>query len=110
MGKVTASTDINQVKADEVAKFTDLALQDIVAQLNGEITFGENIKCRLLSVTFSAANTEMAVSHTLGKVPRGYLPFSLSASANVYDGDSGSTNSVIYLKASAPATVGLIIF
>lgn len=110
MGKVTASTDIDQVKEEDRARFTDLALQDIVAQINGELTFGENIKCRFLSVTFSSANTEVQVSHTLGKVPRGYLCFSSSAAARVYDGDSDSTSSAIFLKSDAPATVGLIVF
>lgn len=110
MARVTASTDIDQLKPEEVQKFVDLALQDIVTQVNGELTIGENIKARLVSVTFSAANTDVQVSHTLGKIAQGYLVYSSSAATSIYNGSSGSTASAIFLRASAPATVGLVIF
>lgn len=110
MSKVTASTDIQQVKPDEVARFTDLAFQDIVSTLNGNLDFQTNFNCKILSVTFSAANTQVAISHGLGRIPAGYLQISSSVAASVYNGDSSSSSSVLYLKSSAPATVGLIVF
>lgn len=110
MSRFTASTDIQQVKPEDVPRFTDQAFQAIAEILNGGIDFETNIKCKILSVTFATANIQQAVSHGLGRVPQGYLVISSSAATSIYNGSSGSSSDVINLAATAPATVGLIVF
>lgn len=110
MSKVTASTDIQQVKPEDVPRFTDLALQDIVRVLNGDVDFTNNINCKIVSVTFSAANVSQSVSHGLGRVPSGYWITKRNASANVFDGSGGSSSSTYSLQASAPVTCSILFF
>ncbi len=110
MSKVQASTSVSNVKPDEVARFTDLCLADIVNIVNGNLDFGSNINCKLLSVTFSAANVNTAVTHNLGRAPAGYIVTKSSASANVFDGTVASNSNTLYLQASAQATVGLLVY
>ena len=110
MSSITASVEMDQAKPEELAKFLTLFSQDVVAQVNGKLDFQTNFNCKLISVTFSAANTNVSASHGLGRIPAGYIVTSSSASANVFNGTSGHTTSVINLQASAAATVGLLVY
>lgn len=116
MSSLTASTDFTQVDdkknpdVPELKKFLSIFGDNVVETINGNLDFSTNFNGKLMSVTFSSANSDVAVSHGLGRVPSGYLVYSRSASMVVYNGSSPSTSSVIYLKASATGTVGLFIF
>lgn len=110
MSRVTASTDIQNVKPEDVPKFTELALEDVVKAINGGISFSDNIDCKIVPITFGAANTQQAVGHGLGRVPSGYLVVSSNVATSVYNGSSGSSTSQIYLQSSLPATVSLLFF
>lgn len=110
MSSVTASTDMTQVKPEELTKFLDICLQDIVSTINGKLDFQTNFSCKLLSITFGAANVDVSTAHGLGRVPSGYIVTSASAAASVYNGSSGNTSTNIILRASAPATVGVLVF
>jgi hypothetical protein len=109
--RITASTDIDNVKPPEdVPRYVELALQDIVQQVNGNLTFAENIRCKLLSITFSSSDTDTTVTHGMGRVPAGYIVSGKSVACSVYDGSVDATAQTITLKSSAAATVGLIVF
>ena len=108
--RVTASTDIQHEGQETQARNVQQALEDIVTQVNGGLTFAENISCKIVSVTFANVNVEQAINHGLGRVPAGYFPILKSAATNIYLGDSARTSSVIYLKANQVATVSLIVF
>ncbi len=110
MSRIQASTDMTQVKPEELARYIDLFFQEVVRTVNGKLDFATNINCKLLSMTFSAANADTTVSHGLGRVPAGYIVTSASAATSVYDGSISNTSSDLTLRASVAATVGLLVF
>lgn len=110
MSKVQASTDIDRVKPEEAARFTTLALTNIVEQINGNLSFVENLNGKLLSMAFTSSNADTAAIHGLGRAPSGYLVFTRSASMIVYDGAQSNTASVIYLRASAVGSINVYVF
>ncbi len=110
MSSIQASTDMTQVKPEELAKFIDLFCQDVAETINGKLDFTTNFNCKLLSITFGAAATDTGVVHGLGRVPIGYIVTSASAATSVYSGSVSSSSTSLVLRASAAATVGLIVF
>lgn len=110
MSKVQASVDLATVKEEEFQKYVTLALQDIVRQVNGGLDFQSNFAGQLLSVIFTAANTNTSLGHSLGRVPAGYIITSLSASMVVYTGSAAWTSSTINLKSSATGTAGVLVY
>ena len=110
MSKVTASTDFDRVKPEDLPKFLSLFGEQVVQVLNNGLDFQSNFNCALISVTFSAANTDTAVSHGLGRVPTGYLIYSRSTAMDVYDGVTAWTSDTLYLRTSTTGTIGVIVF
>ncbi len=109
MSNITASTDMTQVKPEELAKFIDLFFQDVVDTVNGKLDFTTNFNAKLISASFGAADTLTQVQHSLGRVPSGYIVTSASAHTQVYTGGAFTTTTM-GLMASTPATVGLLVF
>jgi hypothetical protein len=110
MSKVTASTDFDRAPKEQLTRFLTLLASDVVQQINGGLDFQSNFNCKLLTVTFSAANAAVAVVHGLGRVPTGFIVYQRSANLVVYDGVSPNTSSTLNLRASAAGTVSGICF
>jgi hypothetical protein len=110
MSKIQASPDIAQVKPEEVQRFVDLFCNDVTQTVNGNLDFSTNFNCRVVTATFGAANTDTAVSHTLGRAVAGYFPVSKSVAMDVYSGSKASTTSIIYLKSTAAGSATLVVF
>lgn len=110
MSKLTASVDFDRVKPEELAKFLAKFGDQLLQLINGNLDFATNFNCKILSVTFSAANANVATPHGLGRVPAGYFVISKSASMIVYDGTSANTLQTLNLRASAAGAVNLIVF
>jgi hypothetical protein len=109
--KITATPDISNVETlDDVTRYTTQCLTQIVSVLNNNISFSDNFKATIASVTFPTANSEQAVDHGLGKVPTGYILAGASAATSIYNGTTANTDSKIYLKSSVATSVTLIIF
>lgn len=106
--KVTASTRIAQVKPEEVQRFVDIALEDIVRVVNGGLG-PDNFDGQVLTVTFSTANVSQAFPHTLGRAPSYYICLGSSAATSIYDGSSANTGSLIYLRATVATTARILI-
>lgn len=111
MSRITASSDIQQVKPEEVQKYVDIFCQNVVEVVNGKLDFQTNFNSQVLSQSFSAADTDTTIGHNLGRVPFGYLVASKTVSSDIYNGSVSATASTITLKASvAPVTVTLVVF
>lgn len=108
--KFSASTAIDRQDDENVKRFTSLALDQIQQILNNGIMFSDNFDAKQLNVTFSAANTDTAAIHGLGRVPGGYVLVGANAAMSVYDGASASTSQVLYLKSSATGTARLLVY
>ncbi len=110
--KITASTSISNVtSAEDVARFTSIALAQIVQLINGNISARDNLLLSVLTFTFAAAGAEVGVAHRLGVVPQGYyIVGSASAPPQVYDGVTATDATTLYLRATAPGTVRVAVF
>ena len=82
------------------------------AILNRGITFDDNVDCRRVTATTHATpGTEFSVTHTLGKVPVGYIVCGQDGAGSVYDGPTENTATTLYLKSDAASkNFRLIIF
>lgn len=118
--KVAKTSDYNTgnkgIEAQVRRQQRDLEL--IFTCLQGRVRFGtgsdgargENImgEFQVISDT-GAANTEFAVTHTLGSVPIGYLVTKNSKAGTVYDGTSSWTSTTLYLRHEA-ANANITVF
>lgn len=96
-------------------KDLESSLRDYTLQvgllLNRGLTFDDNFAMSEADVTFSGANVEVAVPHSLKKVPKGILIVRKDRACDVYDGSTAWTDTNIYLKPTvANAVVKLYIF
>lgn len=110
MSKVTASTDFDRLEEKELKKHLAIFAEQLLQALNGNLDFATNFNCKLLSITFSAAGTDTALPHGLGRVHTGYIVYSRSAGIVIYDGAQASTSTTLYLRATATGTASLIVF
>lgn len=79
--------------------------------VNGGLKMGENIDCQIKEVVTAAANTEVAVSHTLKRTPTGFMVVNLDKAAIIYASGTAWTATNIYIKSNAATTtVKLLIF
>lgn len=103
--------DISNVPASEMPRWSAINFGKIAAQFNGNLEFGPNIKSVVTEVVFTTANQVVAVPHTLGRVPMGYIVIKQNAVGNVLTSELTNpwTSGVIYLNASAAMTTTLII-
>lgn len=116
MGRINnISTLIQGIKtAPEVARFVAGALDSLLTQINGKLTFGDNIQSfGPVSVTF--LNTlPMKVGHGLGRTPAGYFVTGLDAAAIIYVPNQTSfpwTSEQIYLQSdTANVTADILVF
>ena len=111
MSRITRDTGIDIVKEDgEKWRFLAQWLENLVQLLNNGLKFSDNFDAKIVSAVFTAANTDTAVTHGLGRVPSGYIITSSSASMSVYTGSIAWTSSTIYLRASAAGTAGVLVY
>lgn len=109
--KLKTIQDLSNVRSwEELRRYTSQILNDLMDIINGNVDLVDNCGTSLVSVTFSAANTETKVAHTLGRTPQGYLVAGSSADIRVFDSSSVSTAEALFLKASAAGTVRLLVF
>jgi len=109
-------TSYKPVHLTSVLRGTDVDLMELMrrleefdrnlgAILNRGILFGDNVDCASIEFTSSAtANAENAVVHTLGKVPTGFIVYSLDKAATIYNGTTAHSKTTIYLKSNAAST------
>lgn len=110
MSKVTADSGIDKASAEDQPRLLSVFLDQVKTIINNGLQFVDNFSGKTLTLTFSAANTDTALTHGLGRVPTGYIIIKRSASMVVYDGSAAWTSQLIYLKASATGTVTVLVF
>lgn len=108
--KLTAAADVSNVKGDDVQRFVTAFQTQVQDAVNGNLTFGENIKAQIVSVDFTAANAQTQVSHTLGKVPGGYFLVGASAAMSLYNGTSANTTELLYIRSTAVGQASVLVF
>lgn len=86
-------------------------LQDNIQRVTDAIIGKDILDGVLLSAKFTAANTDLQLTHGLNR-PVNWLAGSLSASASIYDSSTSGSNpkNVIVLQASAPCSCMIWVF
>ncbi len=112
MPKIKASSDFSKIKtSEEFQRFVSIYLAELGGVVNGKLEFQENIKSQVVRVSFSAGATDLAVPHSLGRIPTGYMVTRLdSGGVGIYDGDQAWTDTTIYLRASGVTGAEVLIF
>lgn len=81
------------------------------AMLNRGLRFQDNFDCKLVSFTSSVTpDAENTVAHTLGRIPTGFIVYSLDKGAVVYLGGTTWTATNAYLKVNTATTATKVIF
>ena len=85
---------------------------DIRSLTDQGLGFSDNMDCRIVSYTTNATpDTEDAITHTLGKIPVGYIITYQDKAGSIYDSGTAWTEDTIYLKCSTTsASVRMLIF
>ena len=81
--------------------------------LNGGIRFDDNFDACMVTFTTSTADAQVEVTHTLGKVPAGYIVYAQDKAGSLYTSTGGTAWSTtkLYLKCSiASVTFKIIVF
>lgn len=85
-------------------------LKDVYTILLKNVSFADNIKGSIISVTFSTSNEDVAVRHGLDFVPQNFIVIGKDSAFHVYDGQQSSTKTYIYLRASAAGSARVFLF
>ncbi len=110
MGKITIVGDAPKTAGlPELTAWVGDFAKDTIQQVNGNLTFSENIKCNILDVVFDTANSSAIVRHTLGKVPVAYLLIGSDNPTSLYSG-AVATVDTITLQSSAIARTKVLVF
>ena len=93
---------------EDLRRFVDQGMKNISQLVTKNVNFTDNIQCTIVPCV-TLGTTEIAVPHTLGTVPFGYLVLSRGSTAVVYDGSSAWNDKNIYLRATGTVGVKLAI-
>lgn len=115
------SLDFTSVKADDKSVKTFASMiqkvhQQLVRVINGKIGYGDgttsdNIDGAWVGATFALMNTDLTLTHNLGRIPVGFHVVSKTASCDIFNGTVGWTKTQITLQSSvAGVTVKLFVF
>lgn len=111
MSKITAEPFVDRIEdTKEIVRFISIFFEQTKRIVNNGFTFQDNLDGKVLSVSFSAATTNQALAHGLGRVPLGYQVIRRSANITIYDGTSPFTTSSIFLASSGAGNVTLLVF
>lgn len=111
MSKVKVIQDISNITTlDDLVRYSSIITNSIVSAVNGGLDFTDNCNVSNVSVTFPAANVQVKVTHTLNRIPQGYLVAGRATNLQVFDGTSAMNSSEIFVQSSAAGTAKLLIY
>lgn len=98
MSTLVPQFDLTKVKdPDQFMRFASIVTGQIVSTVNGGLDFS-NLNTQQVDVTFPAsANSNLAITHGLGKTGVNYIVTSIDAACSIYRG-TGDTVEQVFLK------------
>lgn len=103
--------DLSNLKLDaDLLRFLSQAFKQISDIVNGKLLFTDNLDIQIISCSFTAANQSSQFSHSLNRVPTGYITVGASSAMIVFSGATANTASLIYLQSSAAGTAQVLLF
>lgn len=104
------SKRITELEDEDLRIMLGQFIDQVAATLNGGIDIPLNTKAEIHLVQFNAPNTEVGVTHTLGRVANGYIAIRRSVSAALFDGPTSWTSNRIFVRSGGVMTATLLIF
>jgi hypothetical protein len=102
MGKINAKPNVSNCTGwEDLMRYTSQFLQDCAAQVNGNLTFKDNLSIRLVGATFPTAFGTVIVPHGLGRTPQMWWSGSQVGSTAVISETRPADSNNVYLAASA---------
>ncbi len=110
--KLTLPRNVSNLNdAEQLGRYVQVAFDDIQNVINGNIEFNQNIGAKQIDASFFVANSDLAFSHGLGRIPQGFFVVGLDVASIIYNGASKNTADLIYLRASvAPVNAKVMVF
>ena len=109
MAKINAKVELHNIETlEELVRFSSIALANIRDQVNGNLTFQDNISNRIIGATFVSANTTLQIQHSLGRVPLMWLTGNVSADSVIYQTREADQD-FVYLAASAACGAKILL-
>ncbi len=102
MGKLSTPSNFSSVSSwQELRRFVSLFCSDVFNQINGHLTFSDNIQGTSVEVFFPQSNFSISVVHNLGYTPSGFFVVNVDGPAIIYrDIDRSANNVNIFFKSS----------
>lgn len=111
MAKISTPADLTSITdTTEFMKYCSQLIGNMVDIINGRLSFGDNVQSQEIEVSFTTANTDIAITHKLNKTGVKYWPVVKSKACDVFTGSRAQTNNTIYLQCTQVATVTLELF
>lgn len=107
MSKLTSSSDFGNLSTwEDLKRWVSIWAKDVDTQINGELDFNNNIKCKILICSFPATNVTYDFSHKLGRIPIGFVLVDTptTSSGIVARGTTDWTTTTISLRCSDVGT------
>lgn len=109
MGKISAKANVSNCTGwEDLMRYVSQFLQDCFNQVNGNITFQDNISARVVPASFTIANATVILPHGLGRVPLMWTSGSITANSVIYETKAADQNNV-YLAASALCSAKILV-
>lgn len=110
MSTISQYSDVSNLKdLTSLLTFLSRALGDIASTVNGKLDFPSNFACQIVSVQFTAANTDVVVSHDLKRVPAGYIPIKSSVASPILAGRADWTSSKLFLTSASTGSAEILL-
>jgi hypothetical protein len=106
--RVKGFTELANLDPEEFVRHGSQAIGSLADAVNGSLSFDVNMNTKTVTAVFTAANTDLAITHNLGRIPTGYLQSKASANMVIFDGSRVADKNTSYLRSSAPGTITLI--
>lgn len=111
MGKISVPLSVSNVTDwQSLRRFCSIFFTSIIDELNGRLTFSENINTATVTMEFTAPNQELRFDHTLERIASNYILIKTSVDARLFDGSTENVKNSSYIKCTAAATVTVLIF
>lgn len=105
------TTISNSSSLQEIIRFASTSLEKIQSIINGNVDLIDNGNNVLVNVTLNKINTDFGVSHSLGRVPRGFiLVGSDNPILSLANGKTPNSSSTLYLQSGSTGTVTVMVF
>lgn len=114
MARITVANVLSNIPTmEDVQRFLSAFISQATQQINGNLQFNQNIASSpMITVGFTNSSNIVGVTHTLGRVPIGFLVATQTAAASLYAAQGASylwTSNKIYLQSNVGVTASIFI-